>query len=272
MAQFHRQATRLLLATAVACLARAEVRAAQDADPDALKGHGLKIVGSLALADTEAPIKSKLTEARRLSQQIRSLRLKESSALGPEERQKAITSINDQMGQLRNEMTAVNQQLNQIPRMRGRLVNNYAQAQYNQLQAYRSSLQFELSQESALLNQLKSQPVDPKAKEKIESEIRDKTEQYHQSLLDLRKLVDETTQKYSELKDNKEVQKVLDRLNKSRTDKYKLGPSHDFSTNVKLLEKLEKAATDGDTETAPAKSTRRSRKTAKARRPVASDE
>ena len=47
------------------------LRAADDPAEQVLKKHGLRIVGSLALAETEAPIKSKLTEARRIAQQIR---------------------------------------------------------------------------------------------------------------------------------------------------------------------------------------------------------
>ena len=54
--------------------------------------------------------------------------------------------------------------------MRGRLLNNYAYAAVDELQAYRASLQVELSEESAMLNQLRSPGTDPKAKEKIDAE------------------------------------------------------------------------------------------------------
>ena len=111
----------------------------------------------------------------------------------------------------------------------------------------------EINQDSYFLNQLKSQPADPKAKEKIDSEVRDRRDAYHQALLDLRKLVDSATEKYDELAKNDEVKKTLIALGKGQREKPKLGPSHEFLTNVKLLEKLEKAESSGETEPSPAK-------------------
>ena len=84
------------------------------------------------------------------------------------------------------------------------------------------------NQDSALLNQLKSQPSDPKAKDKIDAEVRDQREAYHQALLDLRKLVDSATEKYAELAKNDDVKKALAALGKGMREKPKLGPSHDF--------------------------------------------
>jgi hypothetical protein len=274
MARFRRPLPRivLLFATVIACIGGDQARAADDPSEQVLKKNQLRMVGSLAIADTEAPIKSKLTEARRTAQRLRSLQIQQSSTMSAEERQKAIGSLNDQIGQLRNELNAVTQQMNQIPRMRGRMVNNYAQAQFTELQAYRASIQVELSQEAAVLSQLKSPSADPKAKEKLDADIRDKTEAYHQALLDLRKLVDETSQKYSELGQNEEVSKALQTLSKGRKDKLKLGPSHDFTANVRLLEKLEKAAAQGDTEETATKSTRRSKRASKAKRAAGSEE
>ena len=48
-------------------------------------------------------------------------------------------------------------------------------------------------------------------------------------------------------------------LGKGLREKPKLGPSHEFLTNVKLLEKLEKAESSGETEPSAAKTGRRSR-------------
>ena len=107
---------------------------------------------------------------------------------------------------------------------------------YAQLNAYRNQLQMEVNQDSYFLNQLKSQPADPRAREKIDSEVRDRRDAYHQAILDLRKLVDSATEKYDELAKNDEVKKALTVLGKGQRDKPKLGPSHDFHNNVKLVE------------------------------------
>jgi hypothetical protein len=272
VAQHHHQTSWIVLATVIACLGGAQLRAADDPAEQILKKHGLRLVGLMAVAETEAPFKSKLTEARRIAQQIRLLRMQDSSTMSNEERQQAIYSLNQSIGQLRNELNAVTRQLNQVPMMRGRMLNNYAYGAVDELQAYQASIQVELSEESAMLNQLKGPAADPKAKEKIEAGIKEKTATYNQALVDLRKLADETTKKYSDLGENEEVKKVLATLSKGRKDKIKLGPSRDFSANVKVLDRLEKAAAQGETEDAPAKSTRRSRKTAKAKRTVGSDE
>jgi hypothetical protein len=256
-----------MLAALIVCPGQRNLWAADEPAEQVLKKHGLRIVGSMAVADTEAPIKSKLAEARRAAQRLRSLQLQQSATLSAEERQNAIESLSDQIDRLRNELGAVNQQLSQVPQMRGRLLNNYAQAQFADLEAYRASLQIEINEESIALNQLRSPSNDPRAKEKLDAEIRDKSDAHHQALVDLRKLVDETTQKYSELRQKEELTKALETLGKARTGKLKLGPSRDFLANAKLLERLEKAAATGATDEPATRSTRRSRRSAKGKRP-----
>ena len=137
--------------------------------------------------------------------------------------------------------------------------NNYAAEMYAELSAYKNQLQMEVNQDSLFLNQLKSQPPDPKAKDRIDSEVRDRRDAYHQAVLDLRKLVDAAHAKYEEAAKDDEVKKALVRLGKGLREKPKLGPSHDFLANVKVLEKLEKAESSGDAEEPEAKSMRRGR-------------
>ena len=62
--------TAAVLATVLTLLGRAPVLAADEPKNEVLKKHGLKIVGTLAVLETETEIKSKLTEARRLSKQL----------------------------------------------------------------------------------------------------------------------------------------------------------------------------------------------------------
>jgi hypothetical protein len=220
----------------------------------------LKIAGTLAVVADEAKIKSDLAETRRLSKQLSYSLTQQRGTLSPAEMQKTVKNVNDQMNQLRSEMNAANQQMNAIPKYRGRFVSNDASILYGQLVAYRNQLQMEINQDSYFLNQLKSQPADPKAKEKIDAEVKEKREAYQQALIEVRELVDKATEKYDELEKSSDVKKTLNAIGKRLRERPKLGPSHEFQTNVKLLEKLEKAAASGEDEDAPAKSARRSRR------------
>jgi hypothetical protein len=254
-----------LLASLTCLLGCAVVRADDSAAEKTLADNGLKIVGSLAVTETEGQIKTKLIEARRLSRQLNAAIMQQKGTMGPKERADTINNINDQMGQLKNEMNAVVQQMNRLSQFRGRSFNSSAQQQLMELQAYRSQLQNELNQESEFVNQLKN-PADPKAKDKVDAEVKNKREAYHDALVELRTLADETTQKYQDLAKNDEAKKAIESLGKGKRDKPKLGPSHDFHTNVKLLEKLEKAEAAAEADPFATKPARRSGKAAKALR------
>jgi hypothetical protein len=154
--------------------------------------------------------------------------------------------LKDELNQMRSQINIYTQQMNSLPRFRGRFASSPAQEAYNELLLYRNQLQMQVNQESAWLNQLQSQKADPKAKEKIDAEVHDRRDSYHQALQDLRTLADSITQKYAELEKDTEVKDAIHALGKGKRDKPKLGPSHDFLNNVKTLEKLEKAESAGD--------------------------
>jgi hypothetical protein len=258
-----------MMTVALACVARSQVNAADGTTDEVLKKHGLKFAGSLAVAIEEGEIKTKLVDARRLSKQWNYSVMQQKGTLSPEDQQQTVKTLGTQINQLRSEMNTVNQQMNQVPRNNntryGRFgggmsfANNDAAEMYGELAVYRNQLQAEITQDSYFLNQLKSQPADPKAKERIDSEVRDRHDAYHQALLDLRKLVDSANTKYEALAKNGEVKKTLNILGKGLRETPKLGPSHEFLANVKLLEKMEKAESGGEMESSSAKTGRRSR-------------
>lgn len=244
------------------------VRAAEGPAHEILKKYGLKLAGTLVIADEETDIKTKLSEARRLSKQLSYSLAQQQGTMSPQEMQKTVKAIGTEINQLKSEMNAVNQQMARVPRNNSRYGGRYAggafvssdaAAIYSQLAYYRAALQMEINQDSYYLNQLKNQTADPKAREKIDSEVRDQREAYHQALVDLRELVDAANQKYEDLAKNDEVKKALTTLGKGQRVKPKLGPSHEFHNNVKLLEKLEKAESGVATENAEAKPARRGR-------------
>jgi hypothetical protein len=166
--------------------------------------------------------------------------------MSPQQYQKALEGMRDEVNQMRSQINQANQQMASIPRFRGRIATTYAQEQYDELLLYRNQLQMQVNQESALLNQLQSQKADPKAKEKIDAEVNDRRDAYHQTLKDLRTLADSVTEKYAALEKDTEVKDAIGALGKGKREKPKLGPSRDFLNNVKLLEKLEKAESSGD--------------------------
>jgi hypothetical protein len=196
---------------------------------------------------------------RRLSKQLSYSVMQQKGTMSPAEQQQTVKNVNEQLGQLKTEMNTASQQMNAIPRYRGRFMSNDASQLYAQLNAYRNQLQMEINQDSLFLNQLKSQPADPKAKERVDAEVRDLRDAYHQAILDVRKLVDAAQSKYEEAAKNDEVKKALGIAGKGLREKPKLGPSHDFLANVKILERLEKAESSGETEEPQANKSRRSR-------------
>ena len=210
---------------ALACLLDFTVRAADAPENEALKKHGLKVAGSLAVAIEESEVKTKLVDARRLSKQLSHSLMQQQGTMSPADREKTVKTLGTQINQLRSEMNAVNQQMSRVPRNNSRFgrygggmnfVNNEAAEMYEELLAYRNQVQAEINQDSYSLNQLKSQPADPKAKERIDSEVRDRRDAYHQALLDLRKLVDSANAKYETLTKDGELKKTLRLLEKGK--------------------------------------------------------
>jgi len=240
---------------------------------ETMKSHGLKRAGDLYVHVTETDVKNKVQEIRRLSKQLSYALMQQKGTASAKDYQDTIKGLGDQINQYRSEINLVNQRENALPRFRGRLANNYATEEYQELQVYRNQLQAEINQGTLFLNQLKSRPFDPKAKEKVDADVQNHRESYHQALLDLRQLVDATEKKYAEVTKNDEVQKALETLNTGAKTKLKVARSREFTTDVKLLEKLEREEAGEQApqvETKPARSTKRSLRSRRASKPAAS--
>jgi hypothetical protein len=240
---------------------------------ETMKSHGLKAAGDLYVVVTESDVKTKVQEVRRLSKQLSYALMQQKGTLSAKEYQQTIKGMGDQLNQYRSEINAVNQQMNALPRYRNRLANNYAVEQYQELQLYHNQLQAEVNQGTQFLNQLRSQPYDPKTKDRVDAEVQGQRESYHQALLDLRQLVDSANKKYAEVSKNEDVQKALEKLGAGAKTKPRLGPSREFTADVKFLEKLEKEEAGGQfqgTEPKPARSTKRSQRGKRSAKPASS--
>ena len=217
------------------------VRAADGPETEVLKTHGLKVAGALVVLEAELDVKNKVADARRLSRQLNHSLARQQGTMTAKEYQQTVKNLTQSVNQIRSQIGATSNQMNRLPRFRGMLATTMAQERYAELFEYRNQLQMELSEETAWLNQLKSQPFDDKSKDKVDAEVRDGRDAYHQAIVDLRTLVDSAHEKYAELAKNDDVKKALVALGKGKREKPKLSPSHEFLNNVKLLEKLERA-------------------------------
>ena len=223
-------------------------QAAESPQEEVLKKNGLKTLGPIYVLETESDVKKKVSEVKLLSKQWNHARLQQQSVVSAKDHQAMIQGLTGQVNQLRAEINVVNQQINRLPRYRGRLANNYAQEAYAELLATRNQLGFTLNQQNALLGQLKSQPPDPKLKQKIDDEVQARHDEYLQAVHDLSQLVTTTKDKYAALAKNDEVAKALAGLDPAIKPRPQLGPSHEFHENAKFAERLEKEATQSPAE------------------------
>ena len=234
-------------------------QAAESPQEEVLKKNGLKALGPIYVLEAESDVKKKVSEVKLLSKQWNHARLQQQSILSVKDHQALIQGLTGQVTQLRAEINVVNQQMNRLPRYRGRLANNYAQETYAELFAYRNQLNFTLTQQNTLLGQVKSQPPDPKLKQKTNDEVQTRHDEYVQAVHDLSQLVTTAKDKYAALAKNDEVAKALAGLDPAIKPRPQLGPSHEFHETVKFAERLEKEATLSPAEP-KAKATTKSRR------------
>src|SRR5271166_6582118 len=175
------------------------IRAAEPPQEVVLKKNGLKALGPIYVLEAESDVKKKVSEIKLLAKQWNHARLQQQSIVSPKEHQAMIQGLMDQVNQTRAQLNAVNQQVNHLPRFRGRLANNYAQGEYQDLVALRNQLNISLNQQNAQLGQLRSHPPDPKAKQKIDDEVQAKHDEYVQAVHNLTQLVTTTKDKYAAL-------------------------------------------------------------------------
>jgi len=257
--------------TVVLC-ACSRLGAAAPTPEEVLKTHGLRLAGSLYVLELETDVHKKVTEIRQLARKLKWAQTQQRATGSLEQYQQTLKEVGDQIRGYQSEIQAANQRMNQFPRYRrGAFADIYSAQAYSELLAYQNQLQMELSQANGYLNQLKSQPFDAQSKQKIDALVKDDQESYDQALLDLRKLVDSTSEKYAALKEDSTIKKALGSLAKTATIKPKLGPSPQYVTNVKLLDKLEKEKASGEAGGALDNPPRAARRSARAHRAPPAD-
>lgn len=255
-----------LLAVLMVAGSGAGLSAGDPPSDQALTKLGLKRAGTLLVLEAESDVHSKATEARRLASELSNAVMKQRSTVSEKEYQATVKELTNETNALRNELNTTRRMMSQLPMNRGRFATNLAAQQGSELNEYQQQLNWEIAQRNDFLGQLKSQPFDPKAKLKIDAEVRDKGEALHKAALDFRKLVDETNEKYKGLDKNDEVKKLATSIERKTGAKVKLGQSRQYHLDVKLLEKLEQQVSAGEPTSTTDKPARKARRTTKGKR------
>ena len=255
-----------LLAMLILAGSGAGLSAGETPSDEALAKLGLKKSGEVLVLDAETAVHTKVTEARQLYREWSNLVMRQRSTVSEKEYQSTIKQLTNETNALRNELNTTRRMMSQLPMNRGRFATNLAAQQGFELNEYQQQLNWEIAPRNEFLSQLKSQPFDPKAKLKIDAEVRDKGEALHKSVLDLRKLVDETDEKYKGILKNDEVKKLLNDMERKAGAKVNVIQSRLYRLDVKYLEKLEQQVSVGDSATSTEKPARKSRRTTKAKR------
>jgi predicted nucleic acid-binding Zn-ribbon protein len=259
----------VLSALSLLCWASAGLAAAQTPPEEVLKTHELRPAGSLYVLELETEVQKQANELRVAARKLKLAQTRQRAAGSPEEYQKAIKDLGDQVQGYQQEIQATTMRMNSLPRYTyGRFGTAYSNQTYSQLLAYRNQMQMQLSLANGSLKQLKNQPFDKAAKQKLDAAVQEEQQAYDEALGGLRKLVDSASEKYAELQKNSTVTKALYTLAKTAKVKPKLGPSPHYQATVKLLEKLEKqqaANGGGDSDDGSSKADQRSSRSRRGR-------
>jgi hypothetical protein len=247
------------------------LRAGEGPSERMLASVGLKRVGEVFVLESESEVQAKAQEVRQLSHQLKDAVARQRTTLSEKDYQATIKQLNDEINQLKTQSNNASQMINRLPKRRGYPANNIVAEEQQELNYYKSVAQDEITQRTNFLNQLRSNPFDPKARIKADNDVRDRQEALHQGAQDLRKLVDATTEKYATVAKDPRVKKWLDTPEGPASVKPKLGPSRAFHLDVKMLEQIERAS-GSDEPTAPAgKATRKGRRAKAAKRATGTD-
>jgi hypothetical protein len=247
------------------------LRAGEGPSERMLASVGLKRVGEVFVLESESEVHTKAQEVRQLSHQVRDAIAKQRTTFSEKEYQAAIKQLTDEINQYKTQSNNASQMINRLPRRRGYPANNIVAEEQQELNYYKSVAQDEILQRTNLLNELRKNPFDPKARIKADNDVRERQEALHQSAQDMRKLVEATSEKYATVAKDPRVKKWLDTPEGPASVKPKLGPSRAFQLDVKMLEQIERSSGTDEPAAPAGKATRKGRR-AKAKRATGTDD
>jgi aspartyl protease family protein len=204
---------------------------ADDSPEDVLKGRGLKRVGTTYVLASEGEVQKRTGALKALSNQL---------VQAARQRAEAEQQVEGEKGMAREllrQRVALGEQLAAIEQQMGNFGGGNAEmtARQNEMViAYNG-----ITDQLRLLQS--GQGSDPKLQDQLLAEVSRRREGYIQAVLDLRQLVDAATKTYAELANDPAVTQAIDALGRSSKAKPRLGPSSQFATNVKTLERVERS-------------------------------
>jgi clan AA aspartic protease (TIGR02281 family) len=192
-----------------------------DSTPDqVLKRLGVKHLGSTYILAEEQAVKIKLNDARNVQRRL-------FAAMKRQEELEQFAQLNRQeLRQLAAERLELNQQLVAAG-------NGLPVQQHNQLVAM-------INARSDRIRELDAQMPDAATRRQADEHVVQCREAFLQAVLDLRKLVDGTSQKYVDLDKDDILRKAMAASDPRSKSPPKLGPSSDFKNNIKQVQSLEK--------------------------------
>jgi clan AA aspartic protease (TIGR02281 family) len=247
MAMVGLQSTRRIgLAFFAACFAALPLQAQESAPApaetppeDVLKLRNLSRSGTTWILSDEKSVLKDLRDAKDLYRQVaEGMMGQQQFALGTQNRQAALVQLREQSDLLGQQIAQFDQQLEALNFPGG---GNLVQAQRDQINRQRQIVVAENNRVINQLNTLQEMNKDQDQDQKLElnAEVAQSREKYMQAVLDLRKSVNEVTDKYDKLAKNADVTRALVALSASSKTKHKLGPSKALLDAIKVLEKAE---------------------------------
>jgi hypothetical protein len=206
----------------------------------ALKAKGLTRSGRVFVdAEAEKPVLDKMKEVRATSFAAFARAAEKQAAA--EQLQMQSAELEQQRATLQANLNALNQQINaQSSQMGGRYARAARSMGPSALQIEHQQVQTALNQTNTLQKTTKSQIPSAKDKATIDEDVKRKGDAFKTDLTDLRKLVDDATKKYDELKADVKVKKALEELEKAGHATMKIGPSEAFANGMKEIDQAER--------------------------------
>src|SRR6185312_3414681 len=203
---------------------------AADSPDELLKARGLKRVGSTYILGSEGDVQKRTAELRALYNQL---------SLAAHQQANAEQQVAGQKGMLQEllrQRVALNQQITAFDQQ----IQNFGRTP--DLVSRRNEVVTAYNGLADQINLLRSgEGSDAKIQDQIQAEVSRRREGFMQAVLDLRQLVDKVTKSYADVADDAAVKEALESLGRTSKNKPKLGPSTQFTANVRLLERIEKS-------------------------------
>jgi clan AA aspartic protease (TIGR02281 family) len=233
----------ILIVGSIMAAARAQAPPAPAAGPrpeEVLKSHDLKRSGTIWILPQEANILRDFRDARGILREVgEGVANQQEMEFGAQDRKGMIQQLRARSDLIGEQLNQINQQLKELVVPPGG--NNFVVLQRQQLSEQHNALAVErdrvINQLNGLQEESKEQDQDQKLQ--LNAEVAERREKYMQSLLDLRKAVDNITANYRELDKLPEVTSALEALSASTRSKQRLGPSKPLGEAIKLLAKSE---------------------------------